>query len=153
MYQKCITCQASVIWLGMRDNGLFLARVEGFEPPITGPEPVALPLGHTLLVQEKYTNLLKGIRVTFRQGFSSRIILLTQNFRDPFSRSSPFAIAQTQTTLRGSEPVKLKQFSLTRWLSPDLGQNLSSDTTWPTPNTGVNYTRIDRFILGGESTG
>lgn len=32
-----------------------MARVEGFEPPITGPEPVALPLGYTLLFKMRQT--------------------------------------------------------------------------------------------------
>lgn len=41
-------------WLGWEVNVFVLARVEGFEPPITGPEPVALPLGHTLSLQDKY---------------------------------------------------------------------------------------------------
>ena len=37
-----------------RRSSFLMARVEGFEPPITGPEPVALPLGHTLSNQDKY---------------------------------------------------------------------------------------------------
>ena len=28
------------------DSALCMAGMEGFEPPITGPEPVALPLGY-----------------------------------------------------------------------------------------------------------
>lgn len=31
-------------------SALCLARVEGFEPPIMGPEPIALPLGYTLIL-------------------------------------------------------------------------------------------------------
>ena len=37
---------------------LFLARVEGFEPPITGPEPVALPLGYTLITKQSIAKYL-----------------------------------------------------------------------------------------------
>lgn len=43
----------------MRDSNTFLlAGDEGFEPPITGPEPVALPLGQSPTGQpeEKYSN-------------------------------------------------------------------------------------------------
>ena len=40
-----------------------MARDEGFEPPITGPEPVALPLGQSL-VRDNYSFLLG-----FSQGF------------------------------------------------------------------------------------
>ena len=39
----------------MRDNSniFHLAGDEGFEPPITGPEPVALPLGQSPTISQE----------------------------------------------------------------------------------------------------
>lgn len=44
------TTEVSDVFLALNSPESHLARVEGFEPPILGPEPSALPLGHTLLL-------------------------------------------------------------------------------------------------------
>ncbi len=42
-------------------GSLSLARDEGFEPPIMGPEPIALPLGQSLLLLLRYAKLTDEI--------------------------------------------------------------------------------------------
>src|SRR5690606_6406773 len=54
----------------MKDSSTcFLAGDEGFEPPILGPEPSALPLGQSPIISQKVntrclTYYIRGIRVT-----------------------------------------------------------------------------------------
>lgn len=45
-----------------------MARVEGFEPPIMGPEPIALPLGYTLLNKLTVVAFSIAIRIKDSKG-------------------------------------------------------------------------------------
>ncbi len=47
------TCRGGI----RRLSSYFLAGNEGFEPPITGPEPVALPLGQFPAVPESKNSM------------------------------------------------------------------------------------------------
>jgi hypothetical protein len=58
-------------WLGWRDsNTYFLAGDEGFEPPILGPEPSALPLGQSPIrtSQKINTQIIKMDSTYLRQA-------------------------------------------------------------------------------------
>jgi hypothetical protein len=68
----------------VRDSNIFLlAGDEGFEPPITGPEPVALPLGQSPMGgQERNIRIVKRRKLqrVITDVIVSKIIVFFQRF-------------------------------------------------------------------------
>ncbi len=87
-----------------------MAGDEGFEPPILGPEPSALPLGQSPMISVHYYNV---------RGGSNRV-----TFGDPVATS-------LQISLQEWTPLQ----PATGGFHPDPGTRTQCLTTWPIPIT------------------
>ncbi len=107
-----------------RPKGLtiFMAGDEGFEPPITGPEPVALPLGQSPIAVLLYLKCAKECMpcvATVR-------CLVTIIF--PWKISRPRLNSVTINRLPGFRPCEVPQALLTLGQSPSVGVNSENYT-------------------------
>ena len=91
-----------------------LAGDEGFEPPILGPEPSALPLGQSPMTVLLYPK--RGVRIIKYEGF--RV-----TFRDPAT-----------STMKTSFQVMIALQIATGNSHPDPGTRTQCLTAWPIPN-------------------
>ena len=119
------TTEVSDVFLALLEPDNHVAGDEGFEPPILGPEPSALPLGQSPLAHLIITYLGFEIRPT----------------------SGGPVTTSLQTSLQEWIPLR----PATGGSHPDPGTRIQCLTAWPIPNNVKNYTLWNHKSLG--STG